>query len=48
MSHPVTPFGTFNLIQYDTEQEFERAIVVLDRREQPQRSTGVRCRERDQ
>jgi hypothetical protein len=28
MSHLVTPFGTFNLIQYDTEQEFERAIVA--------------------
>src|ERR1022692_4647799 len=28
MSHLVTPYGTFNLIQYDTEQEFERAIVA--------------------
>jgi len=24
----VTPYGTFNLIQYETEQEFERAIVA--------------------
>jgi hypothetical protein len=28
MSQLVTPYGTFNLIQYDTEQEFERAIVA--------------------
>lgn len=28
MSHLVTPYGSFNLIQYDTEQEFERAIVA--------------------
>lgn len=28
MSQLVTPYGTFNLIQYDTEQEFERAIVT--------------------
>lgn len=27
MSQLVTPYGTFNLIQYETEQEFERAIV---------------------
>ena len=28
MSQLVTPYGTFNLIQYETEQEFERAIVA--------------------
>jgi len=28
MSQLVTPYGTFNLIQYDAEQEFERAIVA--------------------
>ena len=27
MSQLVTPYGTFHLIQYETEQEFERAIV---------------------
>jgi hypothetical protein len=27
MNQLVTPYGTFNLIQYETEQEFERAIV---------------------
>jgi hypothetical protein len=25
MGHVVTPYDTFNLIQYDTEQEFERS-----------------------
>jgi hypothetical protein len=28
MSQLVTPYGTFNLIQYENEQEFERAIVA--------------------
>jgi hypothetical protein len=28
MSQLVTPYGTFGLIQYETEQEFERAIVA--------------------
>jgi hypothetical protein len=28
MSQLVTPYGTFNLIQFDTEQDFERAIVA--------------------
>lgn len=28
MSQLVTPYGTFNLIQYETEQEFERAVVA--------------------
>lgn len=28
MSQLVTPYDTFNLIQYETEQEFERAIVA--------------------
>ena len=28
MSQLVTPYGTLNLIQYETEQEFERAIVA--------------------
>ena len=27
MSQLVTPYGTFNLIHYETEQEFERAVV---------------------
>jgi hypothetical protein len=27
MSQLVTPYGTFHLIQYETEQEFDRAIV---------------------
>jgi hypothetical protein len=26
MRHLVTPYGTFSLIQYDTQKEFERAI----------------------
>jgi restriction endonuclease S subunit len=28
MSQLVTPYGTFNLTQYETEQEFERAVVA--------------------
>src|SRR5215467_5445259 len=28
MSQLVTPYGTFNLIQYETELEFERAVVA--------------------
>jgi hypothetical protein len=27
MSQLVTPFGTFKLTQYETENEFERAVV---------------------
>ncbi len=29
MSQLVTPYGTFSLIQCNTEQEFERAISAL-------------------
>jgi len=28
MSQLITPYGTFNLIQYETEQAFERAVVA--------------------
>jgi hypothetical protein len=27
MSQLVTPYGTFKLIQYETEHDFERAVV---------------------